>query len=57
MIFPSLIAIVVPVAVGLVFDVGGVLGLTDGWFSNGFRPRNHEWQTPVGHGTTAKKIH
>ena len=36
MIFPSLIAIVVPVAVGLVFDVGGVLGLLAGGLATGF---------------------
>ena len=36
MIFPSLIAIVVPVAVGLVFDVGGVLGLLAGGLTTGF---------------------
>ncbi len=36
MIFPSLIAIVVPVAVGLVFDVGGVLGLLTGGLATGF---------------------
>ena len=36
MIFPSLIAIVVPVAVGLIFDVGGVLGLLAGGLATGF---------------------
>ncbi len=36
MIFPSLIAIVVPVAVGLLFNVGGVLGLLAGGLSTGF---------------------
>ena len=36
MIFPSLIAIVVPVLVGLVFDVGGVLGLLTGGLATGF---------------------
>ena len=36
MIYPSLIAIVVPVAVGLVFDVGGVLGLLAGGLATGF---------------------
>ena len=36
MIFPSLIAIIVPVAVGLVFDVGGVLGLLAGGLATGF---------------------
>ena len=36
MIFPSLIAIVVPVVVGLVFDVGGVLGLLAGGLATGF---------------------
>ena len=36
MIFPSLIAIVVPVAVGLIFDVGGVLGLLSGGLATGF---------------------
>ena len=36
MIFPSLIAIVVPVAVGLVFNVGGVLGLLAGGLATGF---------------------
>ena len=36
MIFPSLIAIVVPVAVGLIFDVGGVLGLLTGGLATGF---------------------
>ncbi|MXY27882.1 sodium-translocating pyrophosphatase, partial [Candidatus Poribacteria bacterium] len=36
MIFPSLIAIVVPVVVGLVFDVGGVLGLLTGGLATGF---------------------
>ena len=36
MIFPSLIAIVVPVAVGLLFNVGGVLGLLAGGLATGF---------------------
>ncbi len=36
MIFPSLIAIAVPVVVGLVFDVGGVLGLLTGGLATGF---------------------
>ena len=36
MIFPSLIAIVVPVIVGLIFDVGGVLGLLAGGLATGF---------------------
>ena len=36
MIFPSLIAIVVPVAVGLIFNVGGVLGLLAGGLAAGF---------------------
>ncbi len=36
MIFPSLIAIIVPVAVGLIFDVGGVLGLLAGGLATGF---------------------
>ena len=36
MIFPSLIAIVVPVVVGLIFDVGGVLGLLAGGLATGF---------------------
>ena len=36
MIFPSLIAIVVPVAVGLLFNVAGVLGLLAGGLATGF---------------------
>ena len=36
MIFPSLIAIIVPVAVGLVFNVAGVLGLLAGGLTTGF---------------------
>ncbi len=36
MIFPSLIAIVVPVLVGLLFNVGGVLGLLAGGLATGF---------------------
>ena len=36
MIFPSLIAIVVPVAVGLLFNVAGVLGLLTGGLATGF---------------------
>ncbi|MCY4401535.1 MAG: sodium-translocating pyrophosphatase [Candidatus Poribacteria bacterium] len=36
MIYPSLIAIVVPVAVGLIFNVGGVLGLLAGGLATGF---------------------
>ena len=36
MIFPSLIAIVVPVAVGLIFNVAGVLGLLAGGLAAGF---------------------
>ena len=36
MILPSLIAIVVPVVVGLIFDVGGVLGLLAGGLTTGF---------------------
>ncbi len=36
MILPSLIAIVVPVAVGLIFNVAGVLGLLAGGLATGF---------------------
>ena len=36
MILPSLIAIIVPVAVGLVFNVAGVLGLLAGGLATGF---------------------
>ena len=36
MIFPSLIAIIVPVAVGLIFNVAGVLGLLAGGLASGF---------------------
>jgi K(+)-stimulated pyrophosphate-energized sodium pump len=36
MIFPSLIALIVPVVVGLVFNVAGVLGLLAGGLSTGF---------------------
>ena len=36
MIFPSLIAIVVPVVVGLLFNVAGVLGLLAGTLATGF---------------------
>ena len=36
MILPSLIAIVVPVAVGLIFNVAGVLGLLSGGLTTGF---------------------
>ena len=36
MIFPSLIAIIVPVAVGLLFNVAGVLGLLAGGLATGF---------------------
>ena len=36
MMFPSLLAIVVPVAVGLVFGVAGVMGLLVGGLSSGF---------------------
>ncbi len=36
MIYPSLIAIVVPVAVGLLFNVAGVLGLLAGGLATGF---------------------
>jgi K(+)-stimulated pyrophosphate-energized sodium pump len=36
MIFPSLIAIIVPVIVGLVFNVAGVLGLLAGGLATGF---------------------
>ena len=36
MILPSMIAIVVPVAVGLVFNVAGVLGLLTGGLATGF---------------------
>ena len=36
MIFPSLIAIVVPVVVGLIFNVAGVLGLLAGGLATGF---------------------
>ena len=36
MIFPSLIAIVIPVAVGLLFNVAGVLGLLAGGLATGF---------------------
>ena len=34
--FPSLLAIVVPVAVGLIFGVAGVMGLLVGGLSSGF---------------------
>ena len=36
MLFPSLLAIVVPVAVGLIFGVAGVMGLLVGGLSSGF---------------------
>jgi K(+)-stimulated pyrophosphate-energized sodium pump len=36
MIFPSLIAIIVPVVVGLIFNVAGVLGLLAGGLTSGF---------------------
>ena len=36
MIFPSLLAIVVPVVIGLVFGVAGVLGLLAGGLGSGF---------------------
>ena len=36
MIYPSLIAIIAPVAVGLLFNVGGVLGLLAGGLATGF---------------------
>ena len=36
MIYPSLIAIIVPVAVGLLFNVAGVLGLLAGGLASGF---------------------
>ena len=36
MIYPSLIAIIVPVAVGLIFNVAGVLGLLAGGLASGF---------------------
>jgi len=36
MIFPSLLAIIAPIATGLVLDVGGVLGLLSGGLAGGF---------------------
>jgi Na+/H+-translocating membrane pyrophosphatase len=36
MIFPSMLAIAVPIAVGLVFDVAGVMGLLAGGLTSGF---------------------
>jgi K(+)-stimulated pyrophosphate-energized sodium pump len=36
MIFPSLIAIIIPVVVGLIFNVAGVLGLLAGGLASGF---------------------
>jgi len=36
MVLPSLLAIIVPVAVGLIFDVAGVLGLLAGGMTTGF---------------------
>ena len=36
MLFPSLLAIIVPVAVGLIFGVAGVMGLLVGGLSSGF---------------------
>ena len=36
MIFPSLLAIIMPVAVGLVFGVPGVMGLLAGGLTSGF---------------------
>ena len=36
MLFPSLLAIIVPIAVGVIFGVGGVLGLLIGGLSTGF---------------------
>ena len=36
MLFPSLLAIIVPVAVGLIFGVAGVMGLLIGGLSSGF---------------------
>ena len=36
MLFPSLLAIIVPIAVGVIFGVAGVLGLLIGGLSTGF---------------------
>ena len=36
MVVPSLLAIIVPVAVGLIFDVPGVMGLLAGGLTSGF---------------------
>ena len=36
MLFPSLLAIIVPVAVGLIFGVAGVMGLLVGGLGSGF---------------------
>lgn len=36
MVFPSLLAIIVPVVVGLMFDVSGVMGLLAGGLTSGF---------------------
>ena len=36
MLFPSLLAIVVPVAIGLLFGVAGVMGLLVGGLASGF---------------------
>jgi K(+)-stimulated pyrophosphate-energized sodium pump len=36
MLFPSILAIVVPMIVGVIFGVGGVLGLLIGGLSTGF---------------------
>ena len=56
MIFPSLIAIVVPVAVGLIFNVGGVLGLLAGGLGNRFRVGNHDGKRWRCMGIDAKKF-
>ena len=56
MIFPSIIAIVVPVAVGLIFDVGGVLGLLTGGLATGFVSRSHDGKCRWGMGQ-CQEIH
>ena len=55
MVFPSLLAIIAPVATGLVFGVPGVIGLLIGGLSSGF-VLAISWPMQEAHGITPRNM-
>ena len=55
MVFPSLLAIIAPIATGLLFGVPGVIGLLIGGLSSGF-VLAISWQIRAVHGITPRNM-